>query len=45
MSIQSILHFDSKTINVLEASYSFKQESDYSGKPSSKPRFMGLYII
>lgn len=45
MSIQAFLHIDDKKLNVLESSYSFIQESDYNGKPSSKPRFIGLQIV
>lgn len=45
MSIQAFLYVDDKKLNVLESSYSFKQESDYNGKPSSKPRFVGLHLV
>ncbi|WP_299242229.1 type VI secretion system tube protein TssD [uncultured Aquimarina sp.] len=45
MSFTSKLLFDDKEINILDFSYTFRQESDYNGKPSSKPQFAGLSVV
>ena len=45
MSIQAILHFEDKKINALEVEFSFNQGTDYTGRPSTKPRLMGLYVV
>ncbi|AXT56221.1 hypothetical protein D1815_10815 [Aquimarina sp. AD1] len=45
MSFTAKLLFDDKEINILDFSYTFSQESDYNGNPSSKPQFLGLSLI
>ncbi|WP_299600280.1 type VI secretion system tube protein TssD [uncultured Aquimarina sp.] len=45
MSFTAKLLFDDQEINILDFSYTFKQESDYNGNPSSKPQFAGLSVI
>ncbi|GAA0723837.1 hypothetical protein GCM10009430_27700 [Aquimarina litoralis] len=45
MSFTAKLLFDDKEINILDFSYTFRQESDYNGNPSSKPQFAGLSVI
>lgn len=45
MSIQAKLHFEDQIINVLELDFGFKQASDYTGRPVSKTRFTGLYML
>ena len=42
MSFTVKLIFDDQEINILNFSYTFRQESDYNGNPSSKPRLIWI---
>lgn len=45
MSIQAILHFDGKQLNIHQVQYGFKQNADDTGRPSYNPRFIGLDLV
>ncbi len=45
MAIQAKFYIDSKELNVLESTFSFRQDSDHIGRPSSKPTYLGLHLI
>ncbi|WP_299223082.1 type VI secretion system tube protein TssD [uncultured Aquimarina sp.] len=45
MAIQAKFYIDDVEINVLESSFSFKQNSDNTGRPTSKPIYVGLYLV
>ena len=45
MSFTAKLIFEDREINILNFSYTFRQNVDYNGKPSAKPRLAGLSMI
>ena len=45
MSFVAKLLFEDREINLLDFTYSFRQNIDYNGKPNSKIRLMGLAVV
>ncbi len=45
MAIQAKLYLDDKEINVIACNFSYKQETDHTGRPTNKPRYMGMEMV
>jgi len=44
MSIEAKLHIDNKEIKILQFKFDYQQGTDYTGRPSTKPVFSGLWL-